>query len=75
MCGLPFNKLGNDSVKYIWAKSTFTHEYWAIPEKIQTEGRATNSSREVKILQITNLETIKNRLSTGSFNKIDDDTN
>ena len=28
-----------------------------------------------KILQITHLETIKNRLPSGSFNKIDDYTN
>ena len=48
----------------------FTREYWVISEKIQTE-----EGVEVKTLHITNLETIKNRLTTSYFNKIDDYTN
>ena len=48
----------------------FTREYWVISEKIQTE-----EGVEVKTLHITNLKTIKNRLTTSFFNEIDDYTN
>ena len=48
----------------------FTREYWVISEKIQT-----GEGFEVKPLHITNLKTIKNRLTTSFFNEIDDYTN